>query len=139
MASRAFPFAEKDLFTPNFTRSCLSPVKTASYRIELRRRRKIQHILELRHVAHTNSIQNDHALLHSVNGITVEVRRALLEFGKVFDRSKTALGTMNLLVEHAPQAGSIQTKPPFLWTYVGSQVELSSGMSIHVAIEARNA
>ena len=63
MAARTLAFAEKQLFTPTLTRSGLGPVQAACYRIEFRRGRKVKHVLELRHVAHTDAIQNNHALL----------------------------------------------------------------------------
>jgi hypothetical protein len=55
-------------------------------------------------VTDLNAVENVHALLGRVNLIAVEVRGALLEFGEVLDGPQAALRTVDLLVEHAPQA-----------------------------------
>ncbi len=67
--------------------------------------------------------------------VAVEVRRALLELGKVFDRAQRALGAVYLLIEQAPQARGIQAEPVRLRAHIGSQVKGCIGMEVGVAVQ----
>src|SRR5215203_4562733 len=84
VAAPALAFPKKHLFSPTLTWTRLSSVQAAGDRIELRRGRKVEHVLELRHVAHTNAIKNNHSLFCRMNRVAIEIRCALLKFGKVF-------------------------------------------------------
>src|SRR5438477_8366877 len=84
MTRGALPLAEENLLAIEFTLGSLFRIESAGYRIELRRRRKIQHVLNLRHVADLDAVENVHSFLHGVNGVTVEISRPLLELRKIF-------------------------------------------------------
>ena len=114
-------------------------IQPARSRVELRRRRKVEHVLHLRHVADLDAVENVHAFLHGVNLVAVEIGRALLELGEILDRAQAALRAVNLLVEHAAQADRIQPEPSLLRPDVGTQMELPRRVAVHVAIEAGDA
>ena len=71
--------------------------------------------------------------------VAVEVGRALLELGEVLDRAQRPLGAVDLLVEHAAQAGGVEPEAGRLRTDVRSQVEGAVGVEIRVAVEAGDA
>src|SRR5689334_2602381 len=102
MAHRALPLAEEDLFAAELAFCSRLGVKSAEYR-QLRRRRKIEHILGLCHVRNHAARKFLEALFHGANRITVEVSRPLLELGEVLDRAQAALRAMNLLIENSAQ------------------------------------
>src|SRR5262245_9442718 len=80
VALRALTFSEEDLLASQFTFSRSIAEQASSCRIEFRRRRKVEHVLRLRHVTNLNAIQNVHAFLDRVNLIAVEICSALLVF-----------------------------------------------------------
>ncbi len=56
--------------------------------VELRRRREIQHLLEIGHeVDLAAALEGVHALLRGDHDVAVEIGRALLELGEILDRS----------------------------------------------------
>ena len=78
-------------------------------------------------------------LLHRPDRVAVEVRRPLLELGEVLDRPQAPLRPVDLLVEHAAQAGRVEPEPPLLRADVRAEVELAGRVAVHVAVEARHA
>src|SRR3954449_6052131 len=114
MTAGTLSFPEEHLLTAGFTCSGFGPVQAVRNGIELRRRRKVEHVLELRHVAHANAIENHHSLFHRMNRIAIEIGSALLKFGKVFDGPQAAFRPVNLLVEHAAEASGVQAESPLL-------------------------
>src|SRR5215467_10220207 len=135
---RAQTFAEKDLLATQlaFRRSLANEMPGC--RINFRCRWEVQHVLHLRHVTHLNAIENVHAFLDRMNLVTVEVCRALLEFGEVLDRAQASLGAVDLLILHAAQADSVQSEPAFLRSHIRSEVELSGCVAVDVAIQTRH-
>src|SRR5687768_4992181 len=90
-------------------------------------------------MADLNAIENIHSFLDRVNWVSIEVSGALFKLREILDRTQTAFRSVYLLIEHAPQAGRIQTHPPFLWTNVGCQVKLAGCMTINMAVQTRDA
>jgi len=91
MTGRTFRFSEKEVFPLRFERARLPTVQTTRHGIEFRRRREIDHVLHLRHVGYRHPVDDVHAFFHGPYGISVEIGRALLEFGEIFHRSDGAL------------------------------------------------
>src|SRR5690349_6507108 len=118
-------FAEEDVFSASFRGRGFRAVQTACHGIQLRSRRKIEHVLRLSHMADANPIQNIRSFLQSVNCVAVEVCGTLLELGEVLNGAKAAFRSMNLLIEHAAQAGGVQAKPPLLRPDVRREMKLS--------------
>jgi hypothetical protein len=118
MTIRALAFAKEDLLASQLRLSRFRFDKPARDNIDLGRRRKIEHVLHLRHVADLDVVQNVHAFLDGMNFVAVEVCGALLEFGEVFDRTQTTFRAVNLLIEYAAQTYSVQTEAAFFWPYV---------------------
>ena len=114
MTLRALGLAEEQLFAAQFALGGSIANKLTGRHIEFRRRREIEHVLHLRHVADLDAIQNIHAFLDRMDLVAIEVRRALFELREVFNRAQTALRSVDLLVHHASQAHRIQPKSPFL-------------------------
>ena len=81
----ALPFAEEHLLAAPFAFGRLTRIETSGCRVELRCRRKVQHVLHLSHVTDLNAIEDHHALLHGVNRIAVEVGSPLFELREVLD------------------------------------------------------
>src|SRR5438552_7021001 len=135
MAARTFSLAEKDLFAAQLAFICLSMIETSRHRIKLRRRREVKHVLHLSHMTHLDTTQDVHPFLGSVDLIAVEVGRALFKFREIFNRAQATFRAVDLLIEEPAQADSIQPKTPFLGTNVRSQVKLSRGVPIHMAVQ----
>ncbi len=70
--------------------------------------------------------------------VTIEVSGTELELGEIFHRTKAALRTMDLLVEHPAQADRIEAKTPFLRPDIGAEMKLPCRMAIHVAVEDKS-
>src|SRR3954452_8800318 len=87
-------------------------------------------------MADLNAIEDHHSLLDGVNRVSIEVRGALFELRKVLNRAKTAFRGVDLLVEDAAQARRIEAKAPILWANVRTQVKLSRGVPVGMAIKA---
>ena len=79
---RATSFTKEKVFASHFAFSGLSPVQPPK-RVELRRGRQVQHVLQLGHVADLHAIQDHHSLLHRVNRVAIEVSGPLLELGEI--------------------------------------------------------
>src|SRR4051812_16418724 len=106
MAYAALRFAKKQPLSTQLTVRRLMRIQVPRH-VQLRRGRKIQHVLQLRHVRYLNSIEDVSALFKGMQLIAVEVSRSLLELGKVFDRSQTSLRAMDLLIEDSAQADGV--------------------------------
>src|SRR3954471_1919253 len=111
-----------------------------SERIKLRGGREIDDVLHLRH--HRDMIDpvgSIDAFALSANMVAVEVGRALLELCEVLNRSQRPLRSMDLLIEHAAQAGGVEPEARGLRTNIRGQVEGSIGVEIGMAVEAGHA
>ena len=91
MANGAPGLAEKHIFTLDFKRRCLLPVEPACHRIQFGSRRKVDHVLHLRHVGDGNAINNIHPFFDRPDHVAVEIGRALFELREILDRPKAAL------------------------------------------------
>ena len=80
-----------------------------------------------------------HALARGADVVAVEVGGALLELGEVLDRAQRALRAVDLLVEHAAQAGRVEPEARRLRPHVGRQMEGGVGVEVRVAVEAGDA
>src|SRR5262249_41043854 len=74
VAARTLRFAEEELVAANLGGGRLRPNEPAGDRVELGRRGKIEHVLQLRHVADLYAVENVHAFFDGMNLITVEIR-----------------------------------------------------------------
>ena len=83
MTLRTAPFAEKNLFSCEFLLTGFAAIQL-SHGIELRRRRKVDDVLHLRH--HRNLI-GPARQMHALAGRARMSRRALLEFGEILYRA----------------------------------------------------
>jgi len=90
MAVIAAALAEEDALARELLLGRLCGFKTAK-RIELRRRRKIDHVLHLRHHRDLiGTVRQVHTLPRRADVIAVEVSSTLLELSKVLDRTQRA-------------------------------------------------
>src|SRR3954466_14630305 len=87
-------------------------------------------------MADLNAIEDHHPLLDGVDRVSIEVRGALFELRKVLNRAKTTFRRVDLLVEDAAKARRIEAKAPILWADVRTQVKLSRGVPVDMAIKA---
>ena len=84
---RTAPFAEKNRFSCEVLLTGFAAIQL-SHGIELRRRRKVDDVLHLRH--HRNligSARQIHALAGRAHMVAIEISRALLEFGEILYRA----------------------------------------------------
>src|SRR3954454_15363346 len=98
VASSALGFSKKEVFAGYFQLRCFSSIQV-SKPIQLWRRRKVKHVLGLRHVWDHAARQLLKALLHRPNWITVKIRGALFELSKILNRAQAPLRAVNLLIE----------------------------------------
>src|SRR3954468_6037608 len=138
MAYGALPFAKEDLLAAELAFARHFGIQPAEHR-QLWRRRKIEHVLGLRHVRNHTAREFLESFLHGANRIAIEIGRPLLELRKVLDRPQAALRAVNLLIEYTAQADRIETEAPLLGANVGTQVKLTRGVSVHMTIETGNA
>src|SRR4051812_34750917 len=96
VARGALGLAEEQLFTSLFGFRSLVRIEPAGDGIKLWRRREIEHILHLRHMADLHPVQNHRSLLEGVDLVTVEVGRALLELSEILHRAQASLRSMHL-------------------------------------------
>src|SRR5437764_1669883 len=134
MTGDTLRFAKEKFLPANLAFIRFGRVEAGSRRVQFRRGRKVEHILHLRHVTDLHAIDNVRTFLEGVNLIAVEVGRALLELGEVFDGTQTALRAMHLLIEKSAQTDGVEPHSPLLWPIIGIQVELSCSVAIHMAI-----
>ena len=134
MAGDALRFAKEKFLPANLAFIRFGRVEPGSCRVQFRRGRKVEHVLHLRHVTDLHAINDVRTFLEGVNLIAIEVGRALLELGEVFDGTQTALRAMHLLIEKSAQTGGVESHSPLLWPIIGIQVELSCRVAIHMAI-----
>ena len=73
----------------SLTRPCT--IQPPGHGIQFRRRRKIDHVLDLRHMCHLQTIDDVHSFLHRADRIAVKIGCPLFEFGEVLDRSQASL------------------------------------------------
>ena len=122
VAGRAVAFAEEQLFAAHFAFRRLRAVETPE-EVQLRRGRKIEQLLNLRHVVNLRAaIQNVQPLLGRKHRVAVEVSGALFKFGKVFDGLQRALRAEQSLNVDATQAGRFDAPAIFLRTDVTDQM-----------------
>ena len=137
MTGGALPLAKEHLFAAPFALGGPGGIQPPLRR-ELRGRRKVEHVLHLGHMRDLDAIQDHQALLHGMDRIAVKVRGPLFELGKILHRAQAALGAVNLLVEHPPQAGGIEPHPPLLRAVIRIQMELGRRMPVDMAVQAGN-
>ena len=109
-------------------------------RIELRRRRKVDVVLHLRH--HRGlvvALRQMHALALRARLVAIEIGGALLELAEILDRAQRPLRAMDLLVEEAAQADRIQSEARRLRSYIGRLVKGGVRMEIRMAVETGDA
>lgn len=136
MALRAAALAHEHALTCQFLLAGQMGIEPAE-RVELRRRRKIDDVLHLRHHRHlVCAIGQVDALPGSADMIAVEVCGALLEFGKILDRAQRPFRPMDLLVEQTAQAGRVETEARGLRPDIGRQMKGRVGVEVGMAIEA---
>jgi hypothetical protein len=138
VAGRALPLTEEDLFATQLAFGRFALIEPSGGQ-QLGCGREVEHVLHLRHVTDLHTVDDVHALLGGADLVTVEVGRALLELGEVFDRAEAALGAVDLLLENAAQARGVQPNAPLLRPHVGIQMELSRRVAVDVTVEARDA
>src|SRR4051812_16273785 len=136
VAAGALAFAEEHILSSGFGLRRFRPVQPPGDRIQLRSRREVEHVLHLRHMTHSHSVQNVRPLLRRPDWVAVEIRGALLKLREVLHGAQAPLRSVDLLVEYSAQACGIQTEPSFLRPDIRRQMELSSGVSVHVTVEA---
>ena len=102
MTPSALALAEKDLLTALLILRGFLRVQPAGHGIELGRRRKIEHVLHLRHVAHRDTVQDVHPFFNGMDFVAVEVSRSLLELRKVLDRTQATFRAVDLLIKYSP-------------------------------------
>ena len=85
MTRRAAGLAVKQLFASQFAFRRLIRDQSA-LDVQFRCRGKVQHVLHLGHMRYLDAAQFHKALLHGMDGIAVEIGRALLKLGKIFNR-----------------------------------------------------
>ena len=139
MTSGAAGLAKKELLALDFLLRRLLPVESGRHRIELRGRRKIDHVLHLRHMGHLQAIDHVHAFFHRPDRIAIEIGRPLFKLGKILHGPEAAFGPMDLLVEQSPKAGRVDTESIGLRSGIRVQMELPRRVKIDMTVQTGDA
>src|SRR6266403_3573804 len=136
MASCTIGLAEEEVFAARLGFGRFRPIEPAK-NVQFRGRRKIQKLLELRHVMHLRAaVKNIQALLGGEDRVAVEVSGALLELSEIFNRLERSLRTKQALNVNAAERWRLNPPSVFLRTSVSHQMKCSGRMTVDVAIEA---
>src|SRR5207249_2156519 len=136
---RALRLPEEESLPAHLRRRGLLGIELPEH-VELRRRREVQDLLELRHVVDLAApLEDVDALLRGDHGVAVEVGRALLELREVLDRLQRALGPEQALDVDAAQGRRLDPVTKFLRTDVADQVRRAIGAAVLMTIEAGHA
>src|SRR3954452_9074054 len=139
MALGTTPLAEEDPLPRKLLLGGLARIEPPE-RIKLGGRRKVDDVLHLRHHRDViDPVGSIHAFALRADMVAIEVGRALLELREVLNRSQGPLRSMDLLIEHAAQAGGVEPEARGLRANIRGQVEGSIGVEIGMAIEAGHA
>src|SRR6266851_1457998 len=125
MTRCAIGFAEEEVFAASLGFGRLCPIEPAK-NVQLRRRRKIQKLLKLRHVMHLRtSVENVQALLGGEDRVAVKVGGALLELSEIFHCLERSLRTEQPLNVNAAQRWRLNPAAILLRTNVSHQMKCS--------------
>src|SRR5882762_3437328 len=103
MARCAIGLAEEKVFASPLCFGRFRTIEPAK-NVQFRGRRKIQKLLELRHVMHLRTaVKNVQALLGGEDRVAVEVGGALLELSEIFNRLQRSLRTEQSLNVNAAE------------------------------------
>jgi hypothetical protein len=139
VADRALTLAHEHFLARQLFLGRQGRIKPAQW-VELGGWRKVDHVLHLRHHRQLiGSVGQMDALARGADVIAVEVGGPLLELGEVLDRAQRALGAVNLLVEHAAQAGGVEPETGRLRPHLGGLMEGTVAVEVGVAVQACHA
>ncbi len=108
--------------------------------VELRRRREVEQLLELRHVVDlAATVQNTCALFDGVFRLAVEIGGALLELGEVLDRFQRPLRSEQPLDVDTAQRRRVDAVAMLIRADIADGVCRGVGVAVGMAVEARDA
>src|SRR5215469_4572827 len=139
VAAGALALAEEDILAAHFGWGRFSGIELAKD-VEFWRWRKIQHLLEIGHeIDLAAALERVHPLFCRLHDVAVEIGRALLEFGEVFDRLQGPLRPEKPLHVQAAKRDRLDAVAEPLGACVRSLVRRAVLVPIGMTIEASRA
>src|SRR5882724_8740053 len=139
VAIRALALAEEDLLAPHLSGRRLAGNELAKD-VELRRRRKVQHLFKIGHEVDRGAAREGvRALLRGDHNIAVEIGGALLEFGEILDRLQSTLQAEEPLSVHSAERHRPDAVAELLRAGIGSEVRRTVLVAVRMTIKASRA
>ena len=139
MTGGALGLAEEQRLAPELALGGLAGVELAED-VELGRGREVQEVLDLGHEMHlAAALQDVDALALGLDGVTVEVRRALLELREILDALHRPLRAEQPLDVHAPERRRVDAVAMLVRTDVADRVRGRVRVPVGVTVEAGHA